>query len=182
MTRFAERARAARQEELRPKHAVPLWRRAFWAVGCVVVLASGVVWAARFAPVVASRQNCYTKQDGMPDLFYFGGKTWFIVADSSQRDGWDAYLDRQEADAVTECAERVVVVRSNLPRNVRMDVLLHELLHVGACGEGTADQQAQYYNSSSMADHPGFQHVAKVLSELFRENPELAGYVSGARQ
>lgn len=121
-------------------------------------------------------QNSYTEKDGMPYLIYFSGKQWEIIADNKY--GWDHYLLSEHADGATFCSDHVIAMRSNLPISRRRDTLLHELLHVGACGAGTQDQQARYYNSKSMEDHTGIERISSVYSEFFLTNPELVKYLS----
>lgn len=183
MTRFAERAVAisGTQKPATGRRAAVLRWCMILAVCCLAVPTSSFFWFVHHTNEMSVHHaNSYTRQDGMPELFYYGGKVWFIVADASK--GWDDWLDQHNADAITDCERHVVVLRSTLPRTERVDALFHEFLHVGACGAGTLDQEAQYYNSMTMKDHGGIERVALVYTSLFKENPELAAYMSGPQQ
>jgi hypothetical protein len=175
MTRFAERAMASKRKR------TPRWHSFAWLLGSALAAAlGGGSYAAHFLKPAYVPHNSYAQQDGMPETFHFGGRLWFIVADAS--DGWDGWLTDKKADAVTDCGHRVIVLRSTLPRAERVDSLFHEVLHVGACGTGTLDEEAQYYNSMTMHDHVGIERIALVYTSLFMENPELAAYMSGSQQ
>lgn len=175
MSLFSDKVLQKKRDRLRAKTIETLQIGAVFVA--LIPLTIHHFWPRIFSKKpITTHINTYTEKDGMPNLFYFGGETWDIIVDAEG--GQDEWLTENHADAATICADHAVVIRSTLPKSVRIDSLFHEFLHVGTCGMGSQDEQSRYYNSYTMADHNGYERIAVVYTGIFRENPELGRYMA----
>lgn len=113
--------------------------------------------------------NSHVVKQLPPQLVSVRGVAWVIEN--------DAKLPNIGLDGLTECGLHKMYVDYNVPDNELRNVVIHELLHAGACQGDKLDNS--YWNSYDNPTHEGINRLGQYESELLKENPELTLYLAG---
>jgi hypothetical protein len=114
-----------------------------------------------------------------PRKVFIRGDEWDIVFGFiKMSDGVpiDAYLDKQNAEGATFCAQKIIIIHTGQTLTDERDTMYHELLHAGACVVYPKDD-IHFYDSKSRSDHEGFERISSFTVDLFHQNRELEKYL-----
>jgi hypothetical protein len=119
-------------------------------------------------------KSIYYNDNGMPKIIYIDGDLWYII-ESSIKDDKSAI----GADGYTDCSNRNIWIRPNLPIHLVRQDIVHELMHAGACDKPSDWWNNKAANSANQIDHEGIYHTGLFLSQVLHDNPELTKFIAG---
>jgi hypothetical protein len=79
----------------------------------------------------------------------------------------------------TICKSREILVSSDIEREEKAGVILHEVQHAFACESGELDNTK--FNNSSGDEHPGIYWAAPKWTKFIQENHELIRWIQDSQ-